>query len=52
MGGYGAPLVFGGVWTSSTALLAGIAAFKRIYESLGDGDGRDGAGDGLVITNL
>jgi hypothetical protein len=41
MGGYGVPIVFGGVWAGGTVLMGGIAALKRWFGSSRDGGGRD-----------
>jgi hypothetical protein len=41
MGGYGVPIVFGGVWAISTAVMGGVAAWKRFR-----GGGRDGGSVG------
>jgi hypothetical protein len=41
MGGYGVPIVFGGVWAISTAVVGGIAAWKRWR---GGGSGGDSGG--------
>ncbi|KAA8617301.1 Ifi-6-16 multi-domain protein [Pyrenophora tritici-repentis] len=41
MGGYGVPIVFGGVWAISTAVMGGIAAWKR-WRGGGSGGGSGG----------
>ncbi|KAI1508064.1 hypothetical protein PtrEW4_011409 [Pyrenophora tritici-repentis] len=41
MGGYGVPIVFGGVWAISTAVVGGIAAWKR-WRGGGSGGGSGG----------
>ncbi|KAF1934734.1 hypothetical protein EJ02DRAFT_507365 [Clathrospora elynae] len=63
MGGYGVPIVFGGVWAISTAVVGGIAAWKRWRGGGGgggsgghNGDGGDGGGsdrddDGVAVKN-
>ncbi|KAF1935245.1 hypothetical protein EJ02DRAFT_460555 [Clathrospora elynae] len=45
MAGYGVPIVFGGVWVISSAVLAGFAAWKR-GRTGGTGCGKGGHGDG------
>jgi hypothetical protein len=44
MGGYGVPIVFGGIWAISTAVMGGIAAWKR---SRGGGDD-----DGFTVMKI
>jgi hypothetical protein len=45
MGGYGVPIVFGGVWAISTAVVGGIAAWKRCR---GGGGGGGSGGRALI----
>ena len=58
MGGYGVPIVFGGVWGISTAVVGGIAAWKRWTGGGGGGDSvrygndnDDDDPDGIAATN-
>jgi hypothetical protein len=50
MGGYGVPIVFGGVWAISTAVVGGIAAWKR-WRAGGRGGGGSGRGHLLERPN-
>ncbi|KAF1842156.1 uncharacterized protein K460DRAFT_293919 [Cucurbitaria berberidis CBS 394.84] len=58
MGGYGVPIVFGGIWVLSSTILGGIAAWKpskrkdtggesvhQVVGYINGGDGQRGAGD-------
>jgi hypothetical protein len=68
MGRYGVPIVFSGVWAISTAVIGGIAAWKRLRGGGdghggrpltecpdgddGDGDGNNGDDDGVAIEKI
>jgi hypothetical protein len=52
MGGYGVPIVFGGLWGISSAVGRGLVAFKRWWKKDDDGDKSQGVNLSITAPNL